>query len=253
VVAGLTLRLGKMAKAQRPPGYRQMYARYVRGGYWWTMHVNQRVGALLAATAVRVGITPNQLTLLGWLCAMATVPTVIALQSRPLVAAIAAFCGWQLAYSFDCADGQAARALQRTSDFGAHLDLICDYMSHAGVAVTVLVLAGSILSGPVAGVAGGALTVGLTSLVFYEALAGGVEGTGTLKHQGVGVFLRQWADYGIQTTFIALGIATGSPRVILGIAVAFAVYNAILVGYRVLHLPSRTGSVSSTAPPRAEK
>nr|MBA2509419.1 hypothetical protein [Nocardioidaceae bacterium] len=68
-----------------------------------------------------------------------------------------------------------------------------------------------------------------------------------------GVFLRQWADYGVQTTFIALGIATGNPRVILGIAVAFAVYNAILVGYRVLHLPSRTGSVSSTAPPRPEK
>jgi phosphatidylglycerophosphate synthase len=242
-----------MTMAQRHPGYRQMYASYVRGGYWWTMHVNQRVGAVLAATAVRIGVTPNQLTLLGWLCALATVPLVIWLQQRPLVAGIVAFCGWQLAYSFDCADGQAARALQRTSDFGAHLDLICDYMSHAGVAVTVLVLGHSVLSGAMAGVAGGALTVGLTSLVFYEALAGGVEGTGALRHQGVGVFLRQWADYGIQSAFIAVSITTGNPRIIVGTAIVFAVYNAILVGYRVLHLPSRTGSVSSTAPPRPGK
>jgi hypothetical protein len=69
----------------------------------------------------------------------------------------------------------------------------------------------------------------------------------------VGVFLRQWADYGIQSAFIAVSITTGNPRIIVGTAIVFAVYNAILVGYRVLHLPSRTGSVSSTAPPRPGK
>jgi phosphatidylglycerophosphate synthase len=34
--------------------------------------------------------------------------------------------GWQIAYAFDCADGQLARVTGRTSSTGARLDILCD-------------------------------------------------------------------------------------------------------------------------------
>jgi phosphatidylglycerophosphate synthase len=37
-----------------------------------------------------------------------------------------ALIGWQLAYAFDCADGQLARVTGRTSAAGGRLDVLCD-------------------------------------------------------------------------------------------------------------------------------
>jgi len=204
------------------------------------MFVNQRIGAILAAFALRTGITPNQLTLLGLMCALGTAPLIIVLHRQAVLAGIAAFVGWQLAYSLDCADGQLARATDRTSVFGAQLDLICDYIAHASVAITVLVLCESLLAGPIAGLAAGVLIVGLTGGVFYEALAGGTENTSSLKHSSVGVLLRQGGDYGLQTALLAIAIGTDRPKAIIAVATMIALYSITLVAYRVLHLASRT-------------
>ena len=44
---------------------------------------------------------------------------------------------WQLAYAFDCADGQLARVTGRTSSNGARLDVLCDVAAQIGL-VTAL-------------------------------------------------------------------------------------------------------------------
>ncbi len=220
------------------PGFQEIYANHVRGGYCWTMAVNQRIGAVIAAAAIRAGISPNQLTLAGVICALATVPIVLLLSSAPVPAGLALFFGMQLAYSLDCADGQVARALHCSTRSGAVLDLICDYVSHVCVAVIVLALPGVSPAGRAGGVTGVLLTAGLTALVFFETLAGGVEGTGELKYRPPGVWLRQGADYGVQTAAVAIAIGTGRPRLVLGTAVAIAFYNVALVCYRLVHLPA---------------
>ncbi|MFB9234525.1 CDP-alcohol phosphatidyltransferase family protein [Plantactinospora siamensis] len=114
------------------PAVRDFY-RTNRGGGLFSEAVSQWLGAALARVANRLGLPPTGLTLLNLLFGLGTSAVVAALASRVAAGTLPAWpvgllalVGWQLAYAFDCADGQLARVTGRGSAFGARLDVLCD-------------------------------------------------------------------------------------------------------------------------------
>jgi phosphatidylglycerophosphate synthase len=103
-----------------------------------TRLVSQRAGAVVAAVAFNAGLSPNAVTLLGLALSLAGCLCFVVDQSPE--AWIAAALLWQLAFAFDCADGQLARATGRSSAFGAWLDVACDHVRQAAIAIAALIV-----------------------------------------------------------------------------------------------------------------
>jgi phosphatidylglycerophosphate synthase len=129
--------------ASSGPRPSQFYAAN-RGGGLYSEALSQRLGALLAYVGNRVGLTPSTLTLVNLVVGVGASAVVIALAPRAAAGALphwllglVALLAWQLAYAFDCADGQLARVTQRTSASGARLDILCDVAAQIGL-VTAL-------------------------------------------------------------------------------------------------------------------
>jgi phosphatidylglycerophosphate synthase len=117
------------------PGLADFYA-VNKGGGLFSEATGQWLGAALAATGRRLGLAPTALTLVNLAVGLATSVTVIAL-AGPVAdgsvpawpVGLVALVGWQLAYAFDCADGQLARVTGQTSAAGARTDILCDVAS----------------------------------------------------------------------------------------------------------------------------
>jgi phosphatidylglycerophosphate synthase len=107
-----------------------------KGGGLFSEATGQWVGAMLAATGRRLGLAPTVLTLVNLIIGLATSVTVTVLAEPVAGGRVAAWpvgllalVGWQLAYAFDCADGQLARVTGQTSAAGARTDILCDVAS----------------------------------------------------------------------------------------------------------------------------
>ena len=90
----------------------------------WNVYVARPLAAVLVALLRRTALTPNQVTILGFL---------VFLGILPIGLFIPGFLGFlllalivQLAYIFDCADGQLARLKKMTSEAGAYFDFFID-------------------------------------------------------------------------------------------------------------------------------
>jgi phosphatidylglycerophosphate synthase len=104
-----------------------------RGGGLFSEAVSQHAGARIAVSAHRRGLAPSVLTVLnlgiGCLASFAVIATAGAVADGrvvPWLIGLVALIGWQLAYAFDCADGQLARVTGQTSVPGGRLDVLCD-------------------------------------------------------------------------------------------------------------------------------
>lgn len=104
-----------------------------KGGGLFTEATGQWVGAAIAGAAYRLGLPPTVLTLVNFVIGVGTSVTVVLLAGPVAEGRVAAWpvgllalLGWQLAYCFDCADGQLARATGQTSPAGARVDILCD-------------------------------------------------------------------------------------------------------------------------------
>jgi phosphatidylglycerophosphate synthase len=115
-----------------------------RGGGLYSEAVSQPFGAAIALTAARMGLTPTALTLINLGLALSASIMVVVL--APSMASgtvpawavgLGALVAWQVAYAFDCADGQLARATGQASASGARLDVLCDVAAHIAL-VTAL-------------------------------------------------------------------------------------------------------------------
>jgi phosphatidylglycerophosphate synthase len=108
------------ARSAVRPGYRLLLGAN-RGGGLYSEAVSQRLGAVCALVGHRLGLSPSALSVGNVLCGVTASVLV-------LVTGWGAFglVGWQLAYAFDCADGQLARVSGRASPAGARLDVLCD-------------------------------------------------------------------------------------------------------------------------------
>lgn len=129
-----------------PISYGDLLASHTRGGFVWTRVVSQRIGALVAVPSLRAGVHPSTLTAISLFLGVASsVVAIVLVPDRRLVAGVVAFVGWQLAYGFDCADGQVARASGRTSVAGARMDVTADYAIYLATIVTLVVAAGAVV------------------------------------------------------------------------------------------------------------
>lgn len=79
----------------------------------------------------KLGLSPNHLTVLGFLCALATAGLVV----KGMF--VEAFFMWWLGRLFDGTDGILARETGQSSDFGAHLDILLDMASYSIVIVAL--------------------------------------------------------------------------------------------------------------------
>ncbi len=96
-----------------------------QGAAWPTKHISYPIGARFAYVFAKLGFSPNAVSLIGLAVALLTVVAVY-FQHNNVMAAIILFVGLEVSYIIDCADGVLARAMNRTSPFGAILDKLCD-------------------------------------------------------------------------------------------------------------------------------
>jgi phosphatidylglycerophosphate synthase len=113
--------------------------KYSHGGYPLTRHLSQRLGAGIAFVGYRLGLSASFLTVMGAALGLAA-STIYATGDLGWPTSIGLMVAFQLAYGFDCADGQLARATQTTSEFGGWLDLATDYIRYIAVAVLWVLL-----------------------------------------------------------------------------------------------------------------
>jgi phosphatidylglycerophosphate synthase len=112
-----------------------------KGGGLFSEATGQWIGAVVSATAHRLGLAPTVLTLANLVLGLAVSVTVTVL-AQPVAdgrvpawaVGLFALIGWQLAYAFDCADGMLARVTGQTSSAGARTDILTD------VALTIALL-----------------------------------------------------------------------------------------------------------------
>jgi phosphatidylglycerophosphate synthase len=131
---------------RRPPSLADYYA-VNKGGGLFSEATGQWIGTVLAATGRRLGLPPTVLTLVNLAIALATSVTVVVLAAPVADGAVAAWpvglaalVGWQLAYAFDCADGQLARTTGQTSAAGARTDILSDVASQIALVTAVAVV-----------------------------------------------------------------------------------------------------------------
>ena len=104
-----------------------------RGGGLYSEAISQRVGARIAVWANKHGLAPSVLTVLN-LGIGCLVSFVVIAAAGPVAQGriwawpigLVALVGWQLAYAFDCSDGQLARVTNQVSTPGGRLDVLCD-------------------------------------------------------------------------------------------------------------------------------
>jgi phosphatidylglycerophosphate synthase len=127
-----------------PPATPGLYARAKAAsgaGGVVTIYISNVIGAAVAATGIRTGLHPSFLSLANPLAAaVGSIPVIwmSGIADRWWWPGWLALIFWPLAYAFDCADGQLARASGKQSEFGARIDVLADYAAQALLVVAVV-------------------------------------------------------------------------------------------------------------------
>jgi phosphatidylglycerophosphate synthase len=150
--------------ASVPPLREFVSRRFAVRSPFWSWLLFERAGGAFAYLFARLRVTPSTVTLLGGISGVSGA-AVLATSSEPVDLVLAGGL-LLLGYTFDCADGQLARATGQTSARGAWLDVTIDAVVVAFVAVAL----------------SAALTAdsGLSSLSFLLAGAFGASRTASL-------------------------------------------------------------------------
>lgn len=128
---------GRLVMSVAIPFTRFWRLEYSAGGGLATAQFSQRVGAILGWVGQRLDVAPNHLTMASLAVSVAA-SSVFAFAPNTWLYALTCLLLYQVAYGFDCADGQLARASGRASDFGAWLDVSCDCISGIVLAFALL-------------------------------------------------------------------------------------------------------------------
>jgi phosphatidylglycerophosphate synthase len=123
------------------PSFADFY-RVNRGGGLYSEAVSQRLGALVAVAAARLGLRPTTLTLANLVLGLAVATAVITRAgSWSTWVGVLALVGWQVAYVLDCSDGQLARVTGQGSAAGARIDILCDVASQIALVAALSTVA----------------------------------------------------------------------------------------------------------------
>ncbi len=98
---------------------------------FWNVYVARPMAAPLVMLFSKTSITPNQVTFLGALVFLGVIASLVCVSGSWGIVAAALFL--ELAYLFDCADGQLARITGKTSMVGAYLDFLIDEFKALGL------------------------------------------------------------------------------------------------------------------------
>ncbi|MFC9242867.1 CDP-alcohol phosphatidyltransferase family protein [Streptomyces sp. NPDC057136] len=109
-----------------------------KGVSLYSRYVNRPAGRVLAAGAYRVGLSPNQVTLISAAFTLAAILTV-ALAEPSWALGAAVYTGLAVGFAFDSADGQLARLTGRGGPDGEWLDHVVDCAKMILVHTAVLV------------------------------------------------------------------------------------------------------------------
>lgn len=108
------------------PSLRACWEARSRNCFWVAEQFGYRVGSLISWAALRLGLSPNLLTLAALACGLAGVAVACWPGTSPLIGGLALLVGLLGSCCFDCSDGVVARLSGRTSGFGHVLDKTCD-------------------------------------------------------------------------------------------------------------------------------
>ena len=205
----------------------QMLATH-RGGGLYSAAVSQRIGSLIAASAGNAGVHPSVLTL-GSL-AVGVGSSVVAAYAGvrgSWALGLVALLGWQLAYAFDCADGQLARGARQTSPYGARVDVLVDFAVQTGVVAAVVTVVDH-YQHPHPALLGAYATLWVVSL-FTSVLAGGEGATSLLGSSSTPVQLVKLVrDYGFVILILGL-LVTVAPRDTIVFLIFYVAFNALFL------------------------
>ncbi|MGV9345361.1 CDP-alcohol phosphatidyltransferase family protein [Streptomyces spiralis] len=120
--------LRQLSQVQKPARGAPFYARFV----------NRPVGRVLAATAHRMGLSPNHVTAVS---ALATFAAIAAILARPPSYALGRWVtlALLLGFALDSADGQLARLNRSVSPSGEWMDHVVDCAKLLGIHAAVLI------------------------------------------------------------------------------------------------------------------
>jgi phosphatidylglycerophosphate synthase len=202
-----------------------------RGGGLFSEAVSQHIGARVALTAYHLGASPSALTVVNLLLGLTTSVAVVALAapvadgSVPAwVVGLVALVGWQLAYAFDCADGQLARVTGRTSPVGARLDILCDVAVQIGLVTALAATASAQRPGTPVWLLAAFAGTWMVNLV-TSVLQSGPQATSMVPSRSLPVrVIKLIRDYGALIALAGLVLAV-APGWTVWLIVAFTVVN----------------------------
>ena len=113
------------------------FQEFSAGGGMVTQIFSQRLGAMIAYLGCRTGISPNLLTLFALATSLGG-SLLYAFGSPGWMTVVLCALMYQVAYGFDCSDGQLARATRRSSAYGGWLDVMADLISLLVMAFALL-------------------------------------------------------------------------------------------------------------------
>jgi hypothetical protein len=109
-----------------------------KGVSLYSRHINRPAGRVLAAAAYRIGLTPNQVTLISAAFSLSAVAALASTRpSWPL--ALTVYLGLAVGFAFDSADGQLARLRRESSAAGEWLDHVVDCAKITALHAAVLI------------------------------------------------------------------------------------------------------------------
>ncbi|MEU6082989.1 CDP-alcohol phosphatidyltransferase family protein [Streptomyces sp. NPDC047108] len=109
-----------------------------KGVSLYSRHINRPAGRVIAAAAYRIGLTPNQVTLVSAAFSFSAVAALaFTPPSWPL--ALTVYLGLAVGFAFDSADGQLARLRKESSPAGEWLDHVVDCAKITALHAAVLI------------------------------------------------------------------------------------------------------------------
>lgn len=111
---------------------------HARGAPAYSVYVNRRIGRLLAALAYRIGLTPNQASVISAVHSFAAIALVAVAPVDVWTGVVIALL-LVLGYAWDSADGQVARLRGDGSPQGEWLDHFIDTLKIASLHLAVLI------------------------------------------------------------------------------------------------------------------
>ncbi|MEV7004275.1 CDP-alcohol phosphatidyltransferase family protein [Streptomyces sp. NPDC093982] len=209
-----------------------------KGVSLYSRHINRPAGRVLAAAAYRIGMTPNQVTLISAAFSGAAVVLLACVQPS-LLLGLAVYTGLAVGFAFDSADGQLARLRRESSAVGEWLDHVVDCAKITALHAAVLISFYRFFQLPSPNWL--LLPLGFqfaTVLIFFGGLLTDKlkpkVGGGTVASLGAApsrlrALVLLPVDYG---TFCTIFLLLGNERAFLvGYAVLFAVHVLFLAGF----------------------